>query len=155
MGRTDFTFDFYDNSWKYSFVHNFKVHYKRGILQPLANKLDISLSTSTADMPSTQGVMNEFNERMKASIVVSNTRHRFSEASYHVTQIEYKESFAFYDPQTAPRMTPQQTQRQFRPSLAPPMLVGNQVQPALFCRRCGGSLPVDSAFCAQCGERIV
>ena len=155
MGRTSLTFDFYDNPWKYSFVHNFKVHYKSGLLQALANKLDISLSTPSADMPSTQDVMNEFNDRMKASIVVSNTKKRFSQASYHVTQIEYKESLAFYDAQTAPRMAPQQIQRQFPPSMAPRMIVGNQTQAALFCRRCGASLPADSAFCAQCGERVI
>ncbi len=157
MGRTNLTYDFYDNPWKYSFVHNFKIHYKRGILQALANKLDISLSTSTADMPSTQSAMNEFNDRMKASIVVSSTRQRFSAASYHVTQIEYKESFAFYDPQMAPRMAPpqQQAQRQFLPSTASPMSIGNQMQPALFCRRCGAGLQSDSAFCAQCGERVI
>jgi ribosomal protein L40E len=35
------------------------------------------------------------------------------------------------------------------------MIVGGQVQAALFCRRCGASLPADSAFCNKCGERIV
>jgi hypothetical protein len=147
--------DFYDNPWKYSFVHNFKVHYKRGVLQALANKLDISISTTTADVPSMQDVLNEFNERMKASMLVSNTKERFSQASYHVTQVEYKESFAFHDPKAAPRMAPQQSQGQFSLPTAPHMMIGGQTQPVLFCRNCGASLPVDSAFCNKCGERIV
>jgi len=147
--------DFYDNPWKYSFVHNFKVHYKRGVLQALANKLDISISTSTADVPSMQDVLNEFNERMKASMLVSNTKERFSQASYHVTQVEYKESFAFHDPKAGPRMAPQWSQDQFSPLPAPHMMIGGQVQPALYCRKCGASLPADSAFCNKCGERII
>jgi hypothetical protein len=154
MGTTDSTSDFYNNPWKYSFVHNFKVHYKRGVLQALANKLDISITATTADLPSTQGVMNEFNERMKASIIVSNTRERYSPASYHVTQIEYKESFAFYDPQTTPRTMPK-VQAQYSHSTAPPIGVMSQVSRPSFCRRCGASLSSDSAFCSQCGERII
>ncbi len=154
-GAASSSSDFYDNPWKYSFVHNFKVHYKRGVLQALANKLDISISTSTADVPSMQDVLNEFNERMKASMLVSNTKERFSQASYHVTQVEYKESFAFHDPKTAPRMAPQQSQGQFSPPAAPRMIAGGQVQPTLFCRKCGASLPADSAFCNKCGERII
>ena len=152
-GSIGSTADFFNNPWKYSFLHNFKVHFKRGILQALANKIDISLSTSSADMPSTQQVMSEFNDRMKASIVVSNTRKRFSEASYHVTQIEYKESFAFYDPQTAPRMQTQQAWVQPPLTLAPRMLVEDQT-PALFCRRCGASLGSGLLYCGQCGSRV-
>lgn len=141
MGQTSETSDFYNNPWKYSFTHNFKVHFKRGIMQALANKLDITISSATAEIPSTQQVMEEFNQRMKSSIVVSNTRQRYSEASYHVTQIEYKESFAFYDPQMAPKAPPKQTFNQ------PP-------SGSVFCRNCGASLPSDSKFCNKCGTQV-
>ncbi len=106
-GPADSTADFYSNPWNYPFVHNSKVPFKRGAFQTLANKLDSSISSPSAEMPSTHQVMNEFNERMKVSIVVSDTKRRYSEASYHITQVEYKEPFAFYDPQTTPRMAPQ------------------------------------------------
>lgn len=151
QGRTDYSKDMCDNPWKYSFTHNFKVHFKRSIIQALANKLDISISSAGAEMPSTNDVMAEFNQRMKASIVVSDTRHRFSESSYHVTQIEYKESFAFYDPQMASQ----------RPPPAPPraQTLGPQSVPAsvsdsLYCRNCGGRLPADSKFCNKCGTQV-
>lgn len=150
IGRNEMTKDLFDNPSKYSFTHNFKVHFKRGILQALANKLDVSISQSSAEIPSTNLVMQEFNERMKASIVVSNTRRRYSQASYHVTQIEYKESFAFYDPQmTHP---PSQAGPTYGPTQTlNPQQVG---QESVFCRNCGASLPLDSKFCNKCGTPV-
>jgi ribosomal protein L40E len=141
MSQTNETSDFYNNPRKYSFTHNFKVHFKRGILQPLANKLDITISSTAAQMPSTQQVMEEFNERMKSSNIVSDTRGRYSRASYHVTQIEYKESFAFYDPQMATNASPKQAFNQ-------------QPTEPLFCRNCGASLSPDSKFCNKCGTQV-
>ena len=139
-GRTNDTADFYHNPWKYSFNHNFKVHFKRSMLQALANKVDITITSATAEVPSTNQVMEEFNQRMKSSIIVSDTRHRKSEASYHVTQIEYKESFAFYDPQMAHQAPPIQT--------ANPQFSGS-----VFCRNCRTSLPLGSKFCNKCVAR--
>jgi ribosomal protein L40E len=141
MSQTNETSDFYNNPWKYSFTHNFKVHFKRGILQALANKLDITIRSSSAQIPSTQEVMLEFNERMKSSNIVSDTRGRYSKASYHVTQIEYKESFAFHDPQMAHKAPPTQT-------------VTKQSSGSLFCRNCGTSLSLDSKFCNKCGTQV-
>lgn len=106
LGPTTENTDFYNSSWKYSFVHNYKVHYKQSVIQALANKVDISLPSSTPQMPSTQQVMEEFNQRMQMGNVARNAVRRFSQVSYHVTNIEYKESFAFYDAQTAPRAPP-------------------------------------------------
>jgi ribosomal protein L40E len=148
-GRTESNRDMYDNPWKYSFAHNFKVHFKRGILQALANKLDITISSARPEMPSTNDVMTEFNQRMKASIVVSNTRQRYSEASYHVTQIEYKESFAFYDPQMASQRPPP------TPPARVPMSSPQPASGSVFCRSCGAQLPPDSKFCNRCGTQVV
>ena len=148
QGRTGNSGDMHDNPWKYSFAHNFKVHFKRGILQALANKLDITVSSATPEMPSTNDVMTEFNQRMKASIVVSNTRGRYSDAAYHVTPIEYKESFAFYDPQMAQRPLPM-TQTVPAASSAP------DTSGSVFCRHCGASLPADSRFCNKCGTQLI
>lgn len=141
-GQTGETNDFYSSPWKYSFNHNFKVHYKRSAFQALASKLDITITSPSADTPSTNQVMQEFNERMKSSIVHTGTRERFSDASYHVTQIEYKESFAFYDPQMAQRAPP-----------AP--VLSQQHARSMFCRNCGTGLPADSKFCNKCGTQVV
>jgi ribosomal protein L40E len=141
-GSTDKTADFYDNPWKYSFTHNFKVHFKRGALQALANKVDITLSSATPEIPSTQQVVDEFNQRMKASIFESDTRRRYSAASYHVTQVEYKETLAFYDPQMALKAPP-------KPASS------SQASDSLFCRNCGASLPSDSKFCTKCGTHVL
>lgn len=133
-GPDDSANDFFNNPQKYSFVHNFKIHYKRGILQVLANKLDVSITSKSPQLPSAQQVADEFNQRMKATVVVSNTRRRYSEASFHITNVEYKESFAFFDPHPA----------------------GQQVtgQP-IFCRMCGAQLPSDSKFCNNCGSPVI
>jgi len=144
MGPTDLNGDLYNIPSKYSFVHNFKVHCKRGVMQALANKLDISITATNPQLPSTQQVMDEFNERMKSSIIVSNTMRRYAAASYHVTQVEYKESFAFYDPKMAPQAIPQAASTQ--PS--------SPSSPSLYCRKCGAALPSDSKFCNKCGTPV-
>jgi len=112
------------------------------MLQALANKVDITITTTTAEVPSTQQVMEEFNQRMKSSIFDSDTRHRKSEASYHVTQIEYKESLAFYDPQMAHKAPPAQT-------------ASEQSLVSVFCQNCGTSLLRGSKFCNNCGTQVV
>jgi ribosomal protein L40E len=150
LGSTSNSADFYDNSWRYSFVHNFKVHYKQSILQALANKVDISLSSNNPNMPSTQQVMEEFNQRMQMGNVARNVVRRFSQVSYHVTNIEYKESFAFYDPQTAPRAPPAPP-----PSPMPAPVQSGPNFGKLYCRNCGAQLPSDSKFCNRCGTTVV
>ncbi len=134
QGTTQSTQDVWQNPQKYSFVHNFKVHYKRGLLQALANKLDVSISSSSPQLPSTQQVVDEFNKRMTATVVVSDTRHRYSEASFHITNVEYKESFAFASPSISYQ--------------------AQQPQQSVFCRNCGNKLLPDSRFCNKCGAPI-
>jgi len=150
LGSTTDNADFYNSSWKYSFVHNFKVHYKQSVLQALASKVDVSISSNNPQIPSTQQVMDEFNQRMQMGNVARNAVRRFSQVSYHVTNIEYKESFAFYDPQTAPRAPPTTPQA---PVSAPAQAGQNFGQ--LFCRNCGANLPSDSKFCNRCGTPVV
>ena len=150
MGPTSETGDLYNFSWKYSFVHNFKVHYKQSVLQALANKVDVSLSSDSPRMPSTQQVMEEFNQRMQMGNVARNKVRRFSQVSYHVTNVEYKESFAFYDPQTAPRAPPTQPPA----PMSVPAQAGQNLG-LLFCRNCGAQLPSDSKFCNRCGTPVV
>jgi ribosomal protein L40E len=152
-GPTSNNQDFYTNSWRYSFVHNFKVHYKQSVLQALANKADVSISSATPQIPSTQQVMDEFNQRMQmGNVARENLRKRFSSVSYHVTNIEYKESFAFYDSQTAPKAPP-------RPQPEPVVQVVTPVASAqssssMFCTQCGAQLPAGSRFCNRCGSPV-
>jgi len=135
---------FLKNSQRYSFVHNFKVHYKRGVLQPLANKMDVSINSSSPQLPSPQLVTNEFNQRMIMSVAHSDTKQRFDSASYHITNIEYKESFALAF--------------NFGGGVSVPIPVR---QPAdqpdstfVFCRSCGNKLSADSKFCNKCGTSV-
>ncbi len=83
-----------DDLGNFSFVHNFKVHWKRSGLQMLANKLDISVISESSALPSYVDVAKEFNARMLNSVMHTDTRGRFSLPSYHITNIEYKESLA-------------------------------------------------------------
>lgn len=149
-GPTSDSRDLYSSPWKYSFVHNFKVHFKSSMFQALANKLDVSISSTTPQIPSTQLVMEEFNQRMQMGNMGRNMKQRFSATSYHVSDIEYKESLAFYDPQTAPKSPPEPTspQGQTFPHAAP-------TPGSLFCRNCGAQLPSDSKFCNKCGTGVL
>lgn len=82
------------NQQSYSYVHNFKVHFKRSALQMLANKIDVSVNTDSHTIPPPQLVTNEFNNRMILGAAHTNTKRRFNPSSFHITNIEYKESIA-------------------------------------------------------------
>ena len=146
ISPTERTADLHQNPQKYSFVHNFKVHYKRGALQALASKLDVSITSSSPQLPSMQEVTEEFHRRMASSLPLSNTRVRYGNASYHITNVEYKESIAMFLPQSYQQTSTQvagtgQTLQQ--------QAVGN-----IFCRNCGNSLPLSSRFCNKCGTPV-
>jgi hypothetical protein len=133
------------NPQSYQFVHNFKVHFKRGALQALANKVDVSVNSASPQIPSIQLVTDEFNNRMTMSNAHSNTRQRFSESSFHITNIEYKESMAlsysmsnFSQPQQEPQQYAQQ----------------QVVTQSVFCRNCGKQMNSDAKFCNKCGNQI-
>ncbi len=154
-GATTQNGDLYNNPWKYSFVHNFKVHYKQSILQALAYKADVSVSSGRPQIPPTQEVMDAFNQRMTMGNVHQNVRGRFSQVSFHVTNIEYKESFAFYDPQTAPRNPPASSPQQtFATQSTSSFQTTFAQQDSIFCRSCGNKLPADSKFCNKCGTAV-
>lgn len=124
----------------FQYVHNFKVHFKRGALQALANKVDVSIDSSSYQMPSIQEVTKAFNERMVMSNTVSNTRQRFSASSFHITNIEYKESMALtYSMSGSMPQAPQQLVTQSASS---------------FCRNCGSPAQADSKFCQKCGTQL-
>src|SRR5438128_343540 len=88
-----------------------EVHYKRGALQALASKLDVSITSSSPQLPSMQEVTEEFHRRMASSLPLSNTRVRYGNASYHITNVEYKESIAMFFPKSGNRHQPE-SQRQ-------------------------------------------
>lgn len=133
-----------ENPQSFQYVHNFKVHFKRGALQALANKVDVSVNSSSHKVPSIQEVTNEFNQRMVMSNAHSNTRERFSASSFHITNIEYKESMALSysmgEEASAPHSAPQQQ-------------VMTQTA-SQFCRHCGNPAQTDSKFCNKCGTQL-
>ena len=144
QGRNEFTKDLYDNPQSYSFVHNYKVHFKRGGLQVLADKIDVSINSGSPKLPSMQEVTEEFNNRMSMTVAHSNTRRRFSLASYHITNIEYKESMAIFLQQEYQNV-PQRLVPQSSPISA------MQEPQSTFCRNCGSKFAPDSKFCSKCG----
>lgn len=138
--------ELYQNPRSYSFVHNFKVHFKRGVLQALANKVDVSISSPSPQLPEIQQVTDEFNKRMTMSVAVSNTRQRYSLASFHVTTIEYKESFAL--------PAPDYIQGSANQSTGGFAIAQNQLSRSIFCSGCGKQLQSDSKFCNACGRPV-
>lgn len=142
--------DLYANTWKYSFIHNFKVHYKVSVLQALANKIDISIPSSSPGLPPVQRVLDEFNQRMQLGNVSRNDKGRKSAISYHVTDIEYKESIALQEANSLPEVAPLPR---------PPMLIrampAGQLEGPLYCNQCGSKLPDDSKYCNRCGSAVV
>ncbi|HXQ92137.1 MAG TPA: zinc ribbon domain-containing protein [Nitrososphaerales archaeon] len=135
---------FLENPQGYSFVHNFKVHYKRGVLQPLANKMDVSINSPSPELPTPQLVTNEFNQRMIMSVAHTDTKQRFDSASYHITNIEYKESFALVFSYGSSRPVA-------IPIRQPPNQFDNNF---VFCKNCGNKLSSDSKFCNKCGTSV-
>lgn len=129
-----------NNAQAFSYVHNFKVHFKRGVLQALANKVDVSVNSNLPQLPSIQQVTDEFNQRMIMSNAHSDTRSRYSTSSFHITNIEYKESMALsYGVSTYSQPQTQQ--------------IVNQSDTA-FCKNCGNSVTSDSKFCNKCGTQL-
>ena len=143
QGETEKTFDLYQNPQDYSFIHNYKVHFKRGTLQVLANKVDVSVTTSSPHLPSPQDVTEEFQKRMTASVVVSDTRKRYSEVSFHITDVEYKQSIALPLPKSYGIGAPSVRSGS----------IGGQ-GPPLICGSCGYRLPSGSKFCNNCGAVV-
>jgi hypothetical protein len=143
QGPTEKTSDLYQNPQDYSFIHNYKVHFKRGTLQVLANKVDISVTTSSPQLPSPQQVTEEFQKRMTASVVVSDTRKRYSEVSFHITDVEYKQSIALPLPKSYGVRTPSVRSASN----------GGEGSP-IICRSCGYPPPSGSKFCNKCGAAV-
>ena len=146
------TQDLFENPQNYSFIHNYKVHYKRGALQMLANKVDVSVNSSQPELPENQLVVDEFHRRMSMSLPLSDTRARYSNASFHITDVEYKESIAIPQPYSSPKISLTSTTQSY--ALADRPTVQEQEGSAV-CANCGSDLPSDSKFCNRCGTQIV
>jgi len=124
----------------FQYIHNFKVHFKRGVLQVLANKMNVSVNSSLPQMPPLQTVTDEFNRRMVMSDAHTNTSGRFTPSSFHITNIEYKESMALAYSNigvTAPQPSQQTSGR-----------------PSAYCPNCGNPIQPNSKFCNLCGTRL-
>jgi len=137
--------DVFENPQNYTFIHNYKVHFKSSSLQMVANKLDISVSSRSHLLPPQEEVVNQFNN--KTLVAMANPRMKMP--SYHITNIEYKESIAMLIPEN---------QRSFGPQLAqlaqPAAVLQIQDSQFIFCRNCANRLPADSKFCNKCGSAV-
>ncbi|MDG6904619.1 MAG: zinc ribbon domain-containing protein [Nitrososphaerota archaeon] len=122
--------EFAQNPRNYSFVHNFQVFFKKSSLQIIEDKVDISITSKYPQLPPSHWVTDRFNQR----------RHY---GSFHITNIKYKESFAFsygVDSNTAGRRSPTSTAQ----------VVVNS-SGFKFCTKCGARLSAASKFCNSCG----
>jgi len=129
------------NTESYQFIHNFKVHFKRGVLQVLANKMDVSVNSPSPQLPPLQAVTDEFNRRMVISDSHTTTVGKYTPSSFHITNIEYKESMALSYSGIG-IMAPQQP---------PAQAAGAQ---SIYCRNCGNTLQPNSKFCNLCGVSV-
>ena len=131
------TIDLYQHPERYSFVHNYKVHYKHGTFQVIANKMDVSIGSTSPKLLTTLEVTDEFNKRMTMSVVESDLRIRYSKASFHITNLEYKESIAMF----------QNVSQISQPASQVPA-------DSIYCHNCGAKLPRDFKFCNKCGTAV-
>jgi hypothetical protein len=121
------------NPRDYSFIHNFKVHYKQSSLQVLAGKFEVSITSSSPHLPSAQEVTYQFNRRIP---------HKQRRSSFHVTDIEYKESFALsYGSKKSPMPV----------AIPVNQATGSTMSGSMFCSKCGTKLASSSRYCSNCG----
>jgi hypothetical protein len=132
--------DILENPDSFQYIHNFKVHFKRGVLQVLANKMEVSVNSTSPQMPPLQTVTDEFNRRMVVSDAHTNTSGRFTAGSFHITNVENKESMALAYSNigvTAPQPSKQTGGRQ-----------------SAYSPNCGNLVQPNSKFCNLCGTRL-
>ena len=127
-----------ENPRDYSYVHNFKVHFKTSRVQMIATKMDISISSEDPETPTNQLVTSQFNQQMM--MILNNPNLRTSKdkfPSYHITMIEYKESIA---------MPTGKSRRAISDS--------TQGEKFTICSNCENKLPSESSFCNKCGQSV-
>jgi hypothetical protein len=136
------TQDLFQNPQNYSFIHNYKVHFKTSGLQVIAQKVDISVNSSSAQLPTTQEVTSQFNNQMM--MMTNNPAYGMRSGrpmSFHITNVEYKESIALFEPNS-------QSRSRETPVIEIPIGTG---QTSSFCKSCGNRMTLDSKFCNKCG----
>lgn len=130
-----------DNPQGFSYIHNFKVHFKTSRIQAIATKMDVSVNSSSPEIPDNDQVTAQFNNRM--AMLMNNPRMNLRLASSHITMIEYKETIAM------PIRAGQ------RSSVTVPVQANAPSNSEfIFCRNCGNKLPADSKFCNKCGQSV-
>jgi len=139
------TQDLFQNPQNYSFIHNYKVHYKDRALKLLASKVDLSINSTDPTLPENQLVVDEFHRRMASAVMHTENKERFAEASYHITNVEYKESIAMPQPASV---------RKSMVTTSPPQITVTSDQSGIFCRHCGNKMSQDSKFCNKCGSSV-
>jgi hypothetical protein len=141
-GPSERTADLYQNPQNYSFIHNYKVHFKRSSLQVVANKIDISVASSSFQPPPHEEVVSQFNN--KTLVAMANPRMKMP--SYHITNVEYKESLAL------PVLEAQRPLRSQASQLTAQLQALEES--STHCVMCGTGLPPDSRFCNKCGATL-
>ncbi len=128
----------------YSFVHKFKIRYKSGALQIFENEMSISISSSSAKLPSSELVSRQFHRQLSY-------RERHSD-SLNITNIIYDQSFAMsYGSKKSPSPSTV-LPTQIRNSVMSQRVNGSStISGYIFCQKCGTKLEASSRFCSSCG----
>lgn len=113
----------------------------------LASKVEVSVNSNEPTLPQDQLVVDEFHRRMAFSLPASRNQGRYSDVSFHITNVEYKESVAMLRPM------PVQTSKVSTNNSSPPQVTLAD-QSSIFCRNCGNKMPLDSKFCNKCGTSV-
>ena len=82
------------NSGAYSYVHNFKVHYKASKIQAKGSKIDTSVCSESPQIPSQEEVELQFNRQM---MIMPSSNAKFQTpygliTSFRILNVEYRES---------------------------------------------------------------
>lgn len=131
---------------EYSFVHNFKVRYKKSILQIIENEVAVSITSSSAHLPSPETVSRQFNRQLP---------YRERHSSHHITSIDYKESFAMsYGIKKTPVPITVPVNQPHNPAVSHSTSSSiTTISGFMFCTKCGTRLEASSRFCKSCGAR--
>ena len=127
----------------YSFVHNFKVRYKKSSLQIFENEVAVSITSSSARLPSPETVSRQFNRQLP---------YRERHSSFHITNIEYKESVAMsYGMKKSPVPITVSLNQPHNPTISNSTNPPTTISGFMFCKKCGTRLEASSRFCKSCG----
>ncbi|MDG6999663.1 MAG: hypothetical protein JRN15_11170 [Nitrososphaerota archaeon] len=78
----------------FSYLHNFRVHFKQNSMRVIAHSIEVSVSGESPQLPLTNWVTYEFDKQMRKKNNGRKIRDRSIQTSYRITNIQYVRSTA-------------------------------------------------------------